>query len=212
MLSLSYGLLLRLLETLNDTSVGRFLHVVLLAETTQQRACWQIKTSTNLIPRARRTLASESARNPRVLRCITEVSASQPPPPPPSTLQRETIRTHLISEVPDRNAHTPRHGVARPDDGRVVRLLLREARGGGRERREADVELGDRDLDAERGELLHVLLQRRGHAADGEVALDPDAVDGYAGRLERLDEVLERCRLRAYIRKQGGESEGCNGR
>lgn len=105
--------------------------------------------------------------------------------------------THLISEVPHRDANTPAHGVTRPHDSLVVSLLLLEARLGRWERREADVELGNRDLDAERGELLYVLLQRGGDLANDEVALDADAVDGHPGCLEGLDEVLERCRLRA---------------
>ena len=105
-------------------------------------------------------------------------------------------RTYLIREVPQRNPNTPLDSIARPDDGLVVRLLLRQARRIRRLVQEAHVKLRDGDLDAERHEFLHVLLQGDGDFADGEVGLDADAVDGHAFALERLDEVLERRRLR----------------
>ena len=53
----------------------------------------------------------------------------------------------------------------------------------------ADIQLSDGDLDAEGSERLKVLLERRGHFADDEVALEADAVDGDVLGLEALDEV-----------------------
>ena len=44
-------------------------------------------------------------------------------------------------------------------------------------------------LNTERSERLEVLLERRGHLADDEVALEADAVDGDVLGLEALDEV-----------------------
>lgn len=98
--------------------------------------------------------------------------------------------THLVRKVPEGDAHAVPHRGARADDAGVVCGLLREAGGGRGEGREADVELGDGELEPERGELFEVLLQRGGDAADGEVRLQPDAVDGHALAFEGLDEGL----------------------
>ena len=105
-------------------------------------------------------------------------------------------RIYLVREVPQRDSNALLDGIARPDDGLVVRSLLRQARRIRRLVQKAHVELRDSNLNAERHELFHVLLECGGDLADGEVRLDADAVDGDAFALERLYEVLERRRLR----------------
>ena len=111
-------------------------------------------------------------------------------------VETATQNTNLVREVPNRDPDALRHGLARGDDRLVVGLLLLEQRGGLGERH-PDVELGDRDLDAERDELAHVLDERRRDLPHDEVRLEPDAVDGYSLRLERLDEVLQSSGFRA---------------
>ena len=117
----------------------------------------------HLIPRARGTLARERARHPRV----------------------------LVGEVPNGDAHTLLDVHARLHDRLEVLLLLRE-RGLRRRRRRADVELRDRDLEPERGELLEDRLERRRDLADDEVALEADTVDGHSVGDELLHKV-EHC-------------------
>ncbi len=127
-----------------------------------------------LVPWARRALAGERAGHPRV----------------------------LVGEVPDGDAHTALHVRARLNDRLVVHLLLREERVR-RGERHAYFELRARDLEPERGELLEHGLERAGDLADDEVALEADAVDWHAVRLQLLHEVQHRGRLRACV--IGGE-------
>ena len=141
-----------------------------------------------LVPRARRTLAREGAGDPRVL----SKTASD------ATYKHCGSHTYLVGEVPDGDTNTALDVHTRLHDALVVLLLLREVRlAGGR--RHADVELGDRDLDAERGELLQHRLERRRHLPDDEVALEADTVDRHALLLQRLDEVEHRGRLCAGL-------------
>ena len=141
-----------------------------------------------LVPRARRTLAREGAGDPRVL----SKAASD------ETHKHCVSHTYLVGEVPDGDTNTALDVHTRLHDALVVLLLLREVRlAGGR--RHADVELRDRDLDAERGELLQHGLERCRHLPDDEVALEADTVYRHALLLERLDEVEHRGRLRARL-------------
>ena len=114
-------------------------------------------------------------------------------------------RTYPVREVPDGDADTCANGLARGDDGLEVALLLLAKRGR-LGQTDADVELGDRDLDAERDELAHVLDERRRHLPYDEVRLEPDAVDGHPLRLERLDEVLQGSGFRACEVRPTGSS------
>ena len=115
-------------------------------------------------------------------------------------LAREGVRHPrvLVGEVPDGNANAGRDGIARRNDVLEVGLLLREQRRGSGERH-ADVELGDGDLDAGRGERLELRLEVRRDLADDEVALEADTVEWDACGLERLDEVEQRGRLGAGV-------------
>jgi hypothetical protein len=112
-----------------------------------------------------------------------------------SALSRESTRDPrvLVSPVPDGDSNTVLHRLARGDDRLVVCLLLGEQRSRGWQGH-TDVELGDSDLDTERRESVHVLLQARAgwSAANNEVALETYTVEWYICRLERLDEVLHR--------------------
>jgi len=105
-----------------------------------------------------------------------------------------------VVKVPDGDTDAAGDVVARGDGRRVVEDLLllgRESGWGGG----ADVELGDGDVDAERGEGVHVLDLGRGRwgLADDEVGLETDSVDLDAGGLNRLDEVLGRGGLVAWV-------------
>lgn len=121
---------------------------------------------------------------------ITPVSTQIPPSREGGTT------TYLISEVPHSDAHTARHRLARVNDRLEVLLLLLEERRRLGERH-ADVELCDGNLEAERGELLHALDERRRDLADDEVALEANAVDRDALLLQRRHEVLQCGRFRA---------------
>lgn len=105
---------------------------------------------------------------------------------------------HLVCKVPDRDSDTSLNRMACGDNGLVVGLLLCDSLCRRRERLEADIELGERDLNPERGEFLQVLLERVRHLPNNQVRLDPDPVDGNALPLEFLDEILHRCRFRAW--------------
>lgn len=96
-----------------------------------------------------------------------------------------------VSEVPDGDADAAVGGEAGADDVDVVGGLLLVARGGGREGREAHVDFGVGDLDAERREALEVggLVREGGGLADDEVALESDAVNLDVAGLEGLDDV-----------------------
>ena len=106
--------------------------------------------------------------------------------------------TYLVGEIPHGDTDTARNVLAHLHDTLVVLLLLREVRRA-RRRRHADVQLCDRDLEAQRGELLHDGLKRRGDLADDEVALEPYTVERDAVREELLREVEHRRRLRARV-------------
>lgn len=97
-----------------------------------------------------------------------------------------------IGEVPHGDADAVGDGEAGGDGVDVVGGLLLVARGGGREGREADVELGVGDLDAEGGEALEVgrLGCEVGGRAYDVMGLETNTVNLDATGLEGLDDVL----------------------
>ena len=111
-----------------------------------------------------------------------------------SVLSREcTIReaTNLVSPVPDCDTDATRDIYASLHDILVVlRLLSEQSVCSGK--RHPDVELRNRNLQSERGELLHRSLEGRGDRPDDEVALETDAVNGDPISNELLDEVEHR--------------------
>ena len=103
----------------------------------------------------------------------------------------EKRAANLVSPVPDRDANATRDIHARLHHILVVLRLLSEQSVCSRERH-PDVELRNRNLQSERGELLHGSLEGRGDGPDDEVALETDAVDGDPIGNELLDEVEHR--------------------
>lgn len=110
--------------------------------------------------------------------------------------ERPGDEREFVRPVPNGDSHTAAYGHARLHDERVVALLCLEQRGGAGERH-ADIELCDRNVDAEVRERLEVLLQVRRERVHDEVALDADAVDRNTLRLQVAHQVLHRRRLRA---------------
>lgn len=97
----------------------------------------------------------------------------------------------LVGPVPDGDTDAAIDGHTRTDDSVVVGLLLLEelrSRGEGH----ADVELGDRHLDALRSELCPVGREALRKLADDKVALEANTIERNAGGLEALDEI-EHC-------------------
>lgn len=97
----------------------------------------------------------------------------------------------LVGEAPDGDADAAGDVQAGADDVGEVVTLGDEGGGGGRERRVADVELGIGDFDVESGEALEHGGERRARrrAADDQVRLETDTVDGGAGGLDDLDDL-----------------------
>lgn len=121
-----------------------------------------------------------------------------------------------VAKAPDRNADSAGGVEASSDDRHIVLgLLLEVARGRGY-LANADVELGEGDVDAE---IRHLLQCRRQagliwRLANDHVRLETDAVDGCAGGLDQFDNadgavslasvVLEVvCRSRSILFWQG---------
>ena len=102
----------------------------------------------------------------------------------------------LVVKIPHRDAHTARHIHTRLHRRRIIRRLLRLRRTR-RRHRNPHVQLRQRHLDPERRERLQVrdlrLVARR-RVAD-EVALQSDAVDAHALRLQVAHQLLCRARL-----------------
>jgi hypothetical protein len=97
--------------------------------------------------------------------------------------------TCLIRVIPDGDANAPLDSLASLDHGLIVLLLLLKLLGSDGELH-PDIELGDGYVDAEVREPLEVLLDGGGDAADDEVTLRADTVDGDPLALEVLDEVV----------------------
>lgn len=108
---------------------------------------------TNRVPRTCSPLSGESTWNPGILRSLKSVPAIR-------NSRSHQKEANLVSVVPDGNPNAPRDRVARRNDSFIVLLLLRIQRRRGRQRH-TDVELRDRDLDAQGRELLHVGDKRR---------------------------------------------------
>ena len=85
-----------------------------------------------------------------------------------------------------------RHGA---DDGSVVGGLRRKRLQVGGQA-DSEVEFGDRDVDAERGERLHDRLHVRRRRPSDEMRLQADAVDRFARAFERCDKIVERPHFR----------------
>ena len=120
-----------------------------------------------LIPRTRSALTRERARNPREFVCPI------PQGDPDAALDAHTCRRN----------------------GRVICLLLREQRRR-RRQRHAHIELRHCHLDPRCRELIPVRGKALRQLSDNEVALEANAVNRYILRLEALDEVQHRGRLR----------------
>ena len=97
----------------------------------------------------------------------------------------------LVGEGPDGHADAADGVEAAADDTGVVVALSDESRGRGGQARVADVELGKGDLEAKGGEALQDSgdAAPAGGAADNQMALEANTVDGSASSLDDLDQL-----------------------
>ncbi len=104
---------------------------------------------------------------------------------------------YRVVEIPHRHAHTPLHLHASPNRRLVVVFLPRQIRIA-RRHGHADIDLGLRHLDTERRVAFHSgdLVVDAGRLAGEEVALQPDAVDAEARRLQHAHEADDGLLLR----------------
>lgn len=132
---------------------------------------------------------TQRIQNPIIRRLLLQILI----PRTSSSIPLERIRHPrvLIRPIPDSNTHTSLRISTSPDKTRIIRLLLRQIPILSR-RLHAHIQLGVCNLDIQR----RVGLERAGQifsargVADGEVALQTDAVDLGVVGFDQFDDVL----------------------
>lgn len=104
--------------------------------------------------------------------------------------------TYLVGPVPKSHTNAASDIPASSNHSVVILgLLCKKRRALGKVH--TNIELRDRDFDAQFRKVLHILLHGRRYFSDDEVALNAYTINGYALGLELFDEVEHSSRLRA---------------